>query len=73
MTETREQCYPRLGNGSAYNKSNLTLKETKLNKNSFRTSSLMTVGEIWNELIDNYKSIQFLKNKTPIRILLFDS
>ena len=29
MTETREQCYPRLENGSAYNKTNIKLKETK--------------------------------------------
>ena len=29
MTETREQCYPRLGNGSSYNKTNIKLKETK--------------------------------------------
>ena len=28
MAETREQSYPRLGNGSAYNKTNIKLKET---------------------------------------------
>jgi len=29
MTETRKQCYQRLGEGSAYNKTNIRLKETK--------------------------------------------
>ena len=46
MAETREQSYPRLGNGSAYNKTNIKLKETKLSSTHFMTNSLKSVGEI---------------------------